>query len=115
MFSHGRVFKPWAWLPFWPVDVIGVILPRQSEWHTMPRYDYLWTAENVEHIARNGVSQDEFEHVVRVASRKNEITQENGRVRIEGRAPDGRWLRCVFERIDELLIHPVTAHEISER
>jgi hypothetical protein len=30
----------------------------------MPWYHFLWTDEIVAHLAENGVSQDDFEHVV---------------------------------------------------
>ncbi len=80
----------------------------------MPVYHYVWTDENTDHIRQHGISEAEFEHAVDRAPKKAEVTQPNGRIRIEGRTVDGRRVRCIFERIDELWVYPITAHEVEE-
>jgi uncharacterized DUF497 family protein len=79
----------------------------------MPVYYYLWTDENAEHISHHGVSEDDFEYVVDGARRSAEQVQRNGRIRVEGRTRDGRLVRCVYERVDDLWVYPITAHDLD--
>jgi len=76
----------------------------------VPYYDFVWNDEIIEHLAQHGVSATDFEQVV---SNPVEIgeSRSTGRPCCWGETGDGRLLFCVFEKIDEFTIVPVTAFE----
>ncbi len=76
----------------------------------MPYFDFLWTDEISEHLAEHGVTPEEFEEIVRRPERRGE-SRSTGRPCCWGEAPDGRYLICVYEYLDELTIIPFTAYE----
>ena len=78
----------------------------------MPFYFFLWDEETVEHLDQHGVSQDDFESIVQYPSRLGK-SDTSGREVAFGTALDGRYLICVFERIDQATIMPITACEIE--
>lgn len=75
----------------------------------MPWFDVFWYDENIRHLAENGVSPEEFEEVV-MASRFVEMS-DRGADMVRGQTATGRWLICIFERIDDVSILPITAFE----
>jgi uncharacterized DUF497 family protein len=77
----------------------------------MPYYEFLWTEEINEHLAEHGVSKEDFEEVVSNPDRRG-VSRSSGRPCCWGRTPDGRYLFCVYEFLDELSIIPVTAYEV---
>jgi hypothetical protein len=80
----------------------------------MPYYDFVWNDEIVEHIGEHGISPRDFEEVV---SNPEEIgeSRATGRPCCWGETGDGRYLLCVFEKIDDATILPVTAFEVRRR
>ena len=79
----------------------------------MAYLDFLWTDETVAHIAEQGVSQDDFEHVVchpysRGYSRSSDLPA------AWGYTVDGRYVMAVYEELDETTVLPVTAYEVPE-
>jgi uncharacterized DUF497 family protein len=80
----------------------------------VPYYDFLWNDEIVEHLEQHGVSAADFEQVV---SNPEEIgeSRSTGRPCCWGETADGRLLFCVFEKIDQVTILPVTAFESRRR
>jgi hypothetical protein len=74
---------------------------------------FLWTDEIAEHVAENGVSQDDFEHVFCHPVRRG-FSRSSGLPAVWGYAADGRYLIAVYEEIDEVTILPVTAYEVPE-
>jgi uncharacterized DUF497 family protein len=80
----------------------------------MPYYDFVWEDETIEHLDEHGVSAEEFERIV---SNPDEVgeSRSTGRPCCWGETEDGRYLFCVFERIDAYTILPVTAFETRRR
>jgi uncharacterized DUF497 family protein len=78
----------------------------------MPVYLFVWTDENVEHLAENGVVRDEFEQVVCDPVRV-ESSRSTGRPIAFGYTSEGRFLACVYEPIDESTVYPITAYEVE--
>lgn len=71
----------------------------------------LWDDQNVEHIARHGVTPEEVEEVcfgVHVAVRGR-----YGRYILYGNTDAGRYLFVVVERIKGGLMRPITAREMT--
>ena len=79
----------------------------------MPYYEFLWTDDNIEHVAQHGISQDDFEHVVcnptsKGYSRSSELPA------AWGYTVDGRYIIAVYEELDGVTLLPVTAFEVTE-
>ena len=79
----------------------------------VPAYDFLWTDEIVEHLAEQGVSQDDFEHVVCNPSSEG-LSWSSGLPCEWGYTPDGRYIIAVYEELDDVTILPTTAYEVLE-
>jgi len=77
----------------------------------MAYFEFLWTDDTVEHLAEHGVSPEEFEAVVNRPERRGE-SRSTGRPCCWGETPDGRYVICVYEYLDELTIIPFTAYEV---
>ena len=75
--------------------------------------DFLWTPEIVAHLAEHGVSQDEFEQVVRSPTSKGR-SRSSGLPCVWGYAADGRYLIAVYDELDADTVLPVTAYEVPE-
>ena len=80
----------------------------------MPYYDFKWNDEIIEQLDEHGVSPEDFEGVV---SNPDEIgeSRTTGRPCCWGESADGRFLFCVFEKIDNFTIVPVAAFETRRR
>ena len=80
----------------------------------MAYYDFVWNDEIIEHLEEHGVSKEDFEAVV---TNPDEISESRttGRPCCWGETADGRVLFCVFEKIDQSTILPVTAFETRRR
>jgi uncharacterized DUF497 family protein len=78
----------------------------------MPFFEFFWTDENIAHIAEHGVSLDEFEAIVQDPS-DTDISRSSGDLVAIGPGDDGRVLICVYEMLDALTVHPITAYEIE--
>ena len=79
----------------------------------MPYFEFLWADENVDYIAQHGVTPEEFEYIVMHPERRD-VSRSSGWPCCWGRTPGGRFLFCVYEKIDELTLLPVTAYEPTE-
>jgi hypothetical protein len=79
----------------------------------MPHYFFIWTPEIVEHLAEHDVTPEEFEEVVSSPDYED-VSRTTGNPVAFGSTSDGRFLCCVFQRLDEDLIEPVTAYEVGE-
>jgi hypothetical protein len=77
----------------------------------MAYYEFLWTDEIIEHLAEHGVTADEFEEIVKFPDTRG-MSRSSGRPCCWGDTPDGRLLICVYEKLDELTVLPVTAYEV---
>lgn len=79
----------------------------------MPYYFFIWTPEIVEHLAEHDVTPDEFEEIVSNPE-SEEVSRTTGNPVAFGSTSEGRWLCCVFKRLDLDTIEPVTAYEVGE-
>lgn len=79
----------------------------------MAWYEFVWTEDNIQHLADNGVSPEQFEDVVLHANRR-ELSRTSGRPAARGYDDQGRLLFCVFEHLGGDAIYPVTAYEITD-
>ena len=77
----------------------------------MPWIEVFWTPETIEHLAEHGISVDDAEHVLRTAS-VTDTSRTSGRPIKIGRALDGRRIAVVYERVDKVTVHPITAFEM---
>ena len=79
----------------------------------MPFYFFVWDEENIEHLEEHGVSTEEFEAIVSDPEQEDS-SRSSGRPMAFGFTADGRLIACVFERIDDATVYPVTAFEIED-
>ena len=79
----------------------------------MPYFEFLWTKENVAHIAEHGVSQVDFEAVV-MHSKNRGLSRRSMLPVAWGYTADGRYVMAVYEQIDDVTVNPVTAYEVPE-
>lgn len=79
----------------------------------MPYYFFVWTPEIVDHLAEHDVSPEEFEEVVSNPD-DEDVSRSTGNPVAFGTTQDGRELCCVFKRLGEDLIEPVTAYKVGE-
>ena len=76
----------------------------------MAWYEFQWTNEIIEHLAEHGITPEDFEYVVSNPDRRAK-SRSSGRPMALGETPDGRFIVCVFEWIDDMTIEPVTGYE----
>jgi hypothetical protein len=79
----------------------------------MPHFDFVWTDENIDHIAEHGIAQSDFESVVCYPHSKG-FSRSSGLPIAWGYTADGRYIMAVFEELDDVTILPVTAYEVPE-
>jgi hypothetical protein len=75
--------------------------------------EFIWTDENIDHIAQHDVTPEEFEYVVKHPERRD-VSHSSGLPCCWGSTLEGRFLFCVYETIDDMTVYPVTAYEPSE-
>lgn len=71
---------------------------------------------NVQHLAHNGVSMEEFELILTGVNSRRGRSRSSGRNTAWGRLPDGREITIVYEieSSNPLVIRPVTAYELED-
>jgi len=79
----------------------------------MPYLEFQWTDAIVGHLAEHGVDQKDFEQVVNSPIRRGE-SRSTGRPCCWGYGPDGRYLFCVYEYLDDMTVVPITAYEVGD-
>jgi hypothetical protein len=79
----------------------------------MPYHFFVWTPEIIDHLAEHDVTPDDFEEVVNNPDYED-VSRSSGNPVAFGSTPDGRYICCVFKRLDEDTIEPVTAYEVGE-
>lgn len=75
----------------------------------MPWFDFFWYEGNLQHLADNHVTAQEFEEVVTSARSFN--VSRSGADMVAGTTKTGRYLICVFRMVDQITILPITAYE----
>ena len=78
----------------------------------MPYFEFVWTDEITEHLAEHGVSPEDFEAVVSHPESRD-VSRTSNRPCCFGETPDGRYLFCVYEMLDDFTVIPVTAYVID--
>lgn len=79
----------------------------------MPFYLFIWSDQIEEHLARHGVTPDEFEEVVCDPDEVDK-SRSSGRRIAFGETSTGRYLACVHEFLDDTTVLPVTAYEVED-
>jgi hypothetical protein len=77
----------------------------------MACHEFLWTDEIIEHLAQHGVTPEDFEEIVNFPDLRG-TSRSSGRPCCWGELPDGRFLICVYEKLDDLTLLPVTAYQV---
>lgn len=82
-------------------------------------YECVWDLDddprgNVQHVAQHGLTIDDVESAVAGATEVIE-SRSTGLPMLFGPAVDGQEIAVVFERIDDVLIYPVTAYAPGNR
>jgi uncharacterized protein len=80
-------------------------------------HEFVWPADRVEHIARHGVSVDEFEDVCfgRALVLRSPSHGENPVYQVLGQTQAGRYLLAVVIGFPDGRGYPVTARPMTER
>lgn len=81
---------------------------------TMPHFEFVWIASNIEHLAENGLTTDDAEHAMTNPISPFESAS-SGRAGFRGRALDGRPIVVIYEQYDELTVYVVTAYYVDRR
>jgi hypothetical protein len=79
----------------------------------MPYYYFAWSLEIEEHLAEHDVTPEEFEEVVSEPD-SEDISRSSGDPIAFGWTSEGRYLCCVFKRLGDDIIEPVTAYDVEE-
>jgi len=79
----------------------------------MPYYFFVWTPEIVNHLTEHDVTPNEFEEVVSDPDYED-VSRSTGNPIAFGSTAEGRFLCCVFRRLDDDTIEPVTAYDVEE-
>jgi hypothetical protein len=74
--------------------------------------DLIWNG-NIEHIAQHELSQDDVQHVFDFPSGYG-VSESSGEPIVFGYTPDGRYIACVYDAIDDSTAYPITAFEVPE-
>lgn len=77
----------------------------------MPHFEFIWDGENDAHIAEHGVTIDEAEYVVKNPV-ELEIRKRYGRTYAYGFSQTRKFLKVVYEVVDDLTLYVVTAYEV---
>ena len=79
----------------------------------MPVYFFIWNDQIEEHLARHGVTPDEFEEVV-CDPDEVDRSHSSGRPIAFGETAAGKHLARVYELLDDMTVLPVTAYEVED-
>ena len=79
----------------------------------MPYYFFVWTLDTIDHLAEHDVTPEEFEEIVSNPD-PEDISRSTGNPLAFGSTSTGRYLCCVFRRLGDDTIEPLTAYEIGE-
>lgn len=79
----------------------------------MPVYQFFWTDDAIEHCTAHGIDLEEFEEIVQHPQRTDK-SKSTGKICAFGETYDGRYTICVYEMLDALTVHPITAYPIED-
>ena len=75
---------------------------------------FQWTSENEVHLAEHGVTPEEFAEVVTNPDFVQR-SRSTGRPIAFGETSTGKYLACIYELIDDVIVLPITAYEPDEK
>lgn len=78
----------------------------------MPHYEFIWTAENLGHLAEHGVTPDEAEQVV-CHPITTGVSRSSKLPLARGYTLNRRQLVVIYDMIDEMTVYPVTAYDVE--
>lgn len=76
----------------------------------MPYFEFFSTDDAMDYIAEHGVTPDEFEEVVCNPEART-TSESSGRPLAMGQTTSGKYLICVYEMLDDIMVYPITAYE----
>jgi hypothetical protein len=79
----------------------------------MTHYFFIWTQEIIDHLLEHDVTTEEFEQIVSNPE-SEDVSRSTSNPLAFGYTADGRHLCCIFKRLDQDTIEPVTAYEVGE-
>ena len=83
----------------------------------MKIHGFIWSEERIDHIARHGITPDEFEQVCfgRPFVQRAKSEGENPVYYVLGETDAGRYLFCVVIQFPDANGYPVTARPMTDR
>lgn len=76
--------------------------------------EFEWDEDNVEHLARHGISPDEAEEALRAPTvRRRGGTRAPDRFRVLGRTAAGRYLVLVYQMKAQGVVRPFTGRDMQ--
>ena len=78
------------------------------------RYDFRWNAWNLGHIAEHGVASHEAEYIVDHPSAGYPERIEDGKFRVRGQTPVGRYLQAIYIFDPQDVIYVIHARDLTD-
>ncbi len=78
-------------------------------------YDFRWNDWNIDHIAEHNVTVDEAEYLMEHPAPGYPEYIGNGRYRVRGQSPQGRYLQAVFIFSPAAVVYVIHARDLTER
>lgn len=75
---------------------------------------YVWTDEDIQHLAEHDLTPADFEYVIDHPIDKGK-SDSSGRPAVWGYTEDGRFIIAIYQTLDDGTILPVTAYEVPEQ
>ncbi len=77
-------------------------------------YFFIWDEDNLEHLARHGIGQEEAEQAFfnRYVITPNKKRHGPRRYRVDGRTDAGRYLRLIFEDFGRNIARVITGWDL---
>lgn len=79
----------------------------------MPYFHFLWTPDIEDHVAQHGITVEEFEEAV-MNPLSTTVSESTGLPACFAWTATGKFIFCVYEELNDLLVIPVTAYEVEE-
>lgn len=82
----------------------------------MPWIDIIWNEEpggNVEHVMEHGITREEVREVLESEATDRAQSESSGLPIAMGFTAGGRFLVVVYEQVDAVTVHPITAYEVE--
>jgi hypothetical protein len=107
------MFHPYCSLSSTTDTLNDMMHSRRAEEPMPPYHFFIWTEQIIEHIAEHDDTPGEFEEVVNNPECED-ISRSTGNPVAFGRTSAGRYPCCVFKRLGDDTIEPITAYDIGD-